>query len=496
MSAALILTCVIAYSVLLFFITWITSRGATNESYFVGNRSSKWYLVAYGMIGASLSGVTFISVPGAVLGSQFSYLQVILGYLLGYLVIAYVLLPVYYRLQLTSIYSYLDGRFGRYSYRTGAFFFILSRTFGAAFRLYIVVNVLQTFVFDDMGVPFYLTVFVFIVLILLFTYQGGVKTIVYTDTLQTTFMLVSVVLSIIFIMQAMHLDLSSLAQKISGSSYSKVFFGDWQPKTFFPKQFFGGMFIAIAMTGLDQEMMQKNISCKTLKDAQKNVITFSGVLLIVNILFLVLGALLYLYAQESNIALLTDAGGKVVTDSVFPTIALKHFGTVSGIFFIIGLISAAYPSADGALTALTAVFCLDFLGLNDDRGRSEEEKKKIRQRVHFGFAGLLLLVIVMFKMINNDAVITNLFTWAGYTYGPLLGLYAFGLFTTRKPMDRIVPVICILSPLICILLNENAAQLFHGYKFGFEMILLNGAITFLGLFLISKKQEEESSQKL
>lgn len=495
MSSSLILICVVAYTILLFGVTWFTARGANNESYYVGNRSSKWYLVAYGMIGASLSGVTFISVPGAVVSSQFGYLQVVLGYLLGYLVIAFVLLPLYYRLQLTSIYSYLKTRFGTSSYRTGAFFFLISRTVGAAFRLYIVVNVLQLFVFDALGVPFYITVAIFIALILLFTYQGGVKTIIYTDTLQTTFMLVSVVLSIVFIMQALNLNLSDLFHELHKSNYSKVFFGDWQQKTFFPKQFFGGMFIAIAMTGLDQEMMQKNISCKTLKDAQKNVLSFSVVMMIVNVLFLVLGVLLYLYADHAHLNLLSDANGKVISDAVFPTIALHYFGPVSGVFFIIGLISAAYPSADGALTALTSVFCLDFLGLKDEKRYTEQQEKSIRQRVHIGFAVVLLLVIVVFKLVNNDAVINNLFTWAGYTYGPLLGLYSFGLFTKRQPSDKWVPLICLLSPVFCILLNDYSVQLFNGYKFGFEMLFVNGLLTFLGLYAISTAKAEQPSIK-
>ena len=489
MSSAIILTCVIAYSVLLFGVTWWTSRGATNESYYVGNRSSKWYLVAYGMIGASLSGVTFISVPGTVGVEQFAYLQVVLGYLLGYLVIAYILLPLYYRLNLTSIYTYLQQRFGHYAYKTGAFFFILSRTVGAAFRLYIVVNVLQTFVFKDMHVPFFVTVAVFIALILLYTFQGGVKTIVYTDTLQTTFMLLSVVLSIYFITEELHIGAGDILDRISSNGYGKVFFtDDWKAKMFFPKQFFGGMFIAIAMTGLDQEMMQKNISCKTLKEAQKNVITFSSVMLVVNILFLVLGALLYIYAKDTNLALLTNEKGKIVSDAVFPTIALHYFGTVSGIFFIIGLISAAYPSADGALTALTSVFCLDFLGLKDNQDKTEEEKKKIRYRVHFSFAAILLVVIVIFKLVNDDAVITKLFSWATYTYGPLLGLYAYGLFTKRAVKDKLVPWVCVISPVICILLNTYSAVLLNGYAFGFEMIIVNGLFTFLGLGLISKKE--------
>lgn len=487
MSSTVILICVLLYSLLLFAITWWTSRGANNESYYVGNRSSKWYLVAYGMIGASLSGVTFISVPGAVGTSQFGYLQVVLGYLVGYGVIAFVLLPLYYRLHLTSIYSYLKQRFGEYSYKTGAFFFIISRVVGAAFRMYIVVNVLQVFVFDEMGVPFFVTVSVFIVLILLYTYQGGVKTIVYTDTLQTTFMLLSVVLSIVFITQEMHIGVVEMYDKVAHSQYSQTFFGDWHTKSFFPKQFFGGMFIAIAMTGLDQEMMQKNISCKTLKDAQKNVITFSSVMLVVNVLFLFLGALLYIYANETSIPLLADAKGKIVSDNVFPNIALHHFGSVSAIFFIIGLISAAYPSADGALTALTSVFCLDFLGLKENNEKTEQEKIRIRQRVHISFAAILFLVIVIFKLVNNDAVINNLFTWAGYTYGPLLGLYSFGLFTKKGVYDRFVPLICILAPVICIFINEYSKELFNGYKFGFEMIILNGILTFAGLWIISKK---------
>ncbi len=493
MSSTIILTCVIAYSILLFGVTWYTSRGATNESYYVGNRSSKWYLVAYGMIGASLSGVTFISVPGAVGLAQFSYLQVVLGYMLGYLVIAYVLLPVYYRLNLTSIYTYLQQRFGHYSYKTGALFFILSRTVGAAFRVYIVVNVLQTFVFDAMNIPFFVTVGVFILLILLYTYQGGVKTIVYTDTLQTTFMLLSVILSIYFVMKELHLDVGDVYARISESEYGKIFFtGDWKIKTFFPKQFFGGMFIAIAMTGLDQEMMQKNISCKSLGDAQKNVLTFSSIMLIVNVLFLVLGALLYIYVNETHIPLIYDSAGKIISDDVFPTIALHYFGTVSGIFFIIGLISAAYPSADGALTALTSVFCIDFLGLKEDTGKTEEEKTKIRYLVHFSFAGILLLVIVLFKLVNNDAVINNLFTWAGYTYGPLLGLYFFGLFTKKQVKDKWVPLVCILSPILCILLNAYSESLFGGYRFGFEMLIVNGFITSIGLALIAKKGESST----
>lgn len=487
MTSNLILICVISYSVLLFAVTWYTSRGANNESFFVGNRSSKWYLVAYGMIGASLSGVTFISVPGAVGIAQFGYFQVVMGYLIGYFVIAFVLLPLYYRLNLTSIYTYLLQRFGNSSYKTGAFFFILSRTVGAAFRLYIVVNVLQTFVFDDLGVPFFVTVSIFIALILLYTYQGGVKTIVYTDTLQTTFMLLSVILSVVFIMKQMDLNFGEVYDKIANSQYSQVVFSDWKLKSFFPKQFFGGMFIAIAMTGLDQEMMQKNISCKNVGEAKKNVLTFSFVLLLVNVLFLILGALLYIYVNESSIPLMVGVDGKIISDNVFPTIALNYLGPFSAVFFIIGLISAAYPSADGALTALTSVFCIDFLGLKEMQNKTEAEKTKIRHTVHIGFAFLLLSVILVFKLINNDAVINNLFTWASYTYGPLLGLYSFGLLTKRKVRDNFVPIICLLSPIICYILNIYSVQLFNGYQFNFEILIVNGLLTFVGLLLISKK---------
>lgn len=481
MNSTYILICVAVYSAVLFFVTWLTSRGATNETYFVGNRSSRWYVVAYGMIGASLSGVTFISVPGAVGAAQWGYMQVVFGYLLGYAVIAYVLLPLYYKMNLTSIYTYLQQRLGFWAYKTGAFYFILSRTIGASFRLYIVVNVLQKFIFDDMGVPFFVTTGVFILLILLYTYQGGVKTIVWTDTLQTTFMLLAVVLSIVFIAQDLNLGFGDMISKVANGNYSQLFFTDWQPKTFFPKQFFGGMFIAIAMTGLDQEMMQKNISCRTLGEAQKNVITFSIILVVVNAMFLALGSLLYEYAIAKGFTLPDKS------DDLFPTIALNYLGPISAIFFIIGLISAAYPSADGALTALTASFCIDFLGFNDNKTRTEESKKRLRQIVHISFAVLMLLVIVVFRIINDDAVINKLFTVAGYTYGPLLGLFAFGVLTKKQVTNNLVLPVCLASPVVCYILNEFSTEWLNGYKFGFELLILNGLITFVGLALTAKK---------
>ncbi|MBA3648967.1 MAG: sodium:solute symporter [Chitinophagales bacterium] len=482
MSSAVIFSCIILYSVVLFAITFFTSRKADNASYFIGNKSSPWYVVAYGMIGASLSGVTFMSVPGAVYTTQFSYLQVVLGYLVGYAIIALVLMPVYYRLNLTSIYTYLDHRFGSVSYRTGSLFFILSRTIGAAFRMYIVVNVLQTFVFEGWHVPFAVTVLTFIVLILLYTFKGGVKTIIWTDTLQTTFMLVAMLFTIVFIAQQLNLDFLSLIEKIHGADYSKIFVSDVKSPNFFIKNFLGGAAISVAMTGLDQEMMQKNLSCRNIREAQKNMFTFSMILVLVNTLFLILGAILIFYASEKGIEI-----NPLHTDDLFPTVALHFLTPIAGLIFILGLISAAYPSADGALTALTTAFCFDFLGIHKNTRLTPERRLNIRYAVHIAFAIVLLITIVGFRLINNDAVIRNLFRVASYTYGPLLGLYSFGFFTTRKLMEPFVWMVCILSPVACYFLSEYSPTIFNGYRFGFELLIVNGLFTFLGLFLISKK---------
>jgi Na+/proline symporter len=481
MSSTLILTCVLAYSALLFFVVWLTSRKADNESYFIGNRSSKWYVVAYGMIGASLSGVTFMSVPGWVGATQFSYMMVVFGYFAGYLVVATILLPLYYRLHLTSIYSYLQTRFGFHSYKTGSLFFILSRTIGSALRLYIVINVLQTFVFDQWGISFWFTTAAFISLILLYTYKGGVKTIIWTDTLQTTFMLAALVLSIILIAKQLGLSADDIFQNVVNGDYSRMIITDINAKNYFLKHFFGGMFITIAMTGLDQEMMQKNISVKTLGGSKKNMIWFSIVLVFINFLFLSLGVMLYLYAKSRNMAI------PVLSDDLFPTIALGYLGTVSAMFFIIGLISAAYPSADGALTALTSSFCLDILGIRRNENLDEEQRKKIRYIVHFSFAVLLFLVIGIFRIINDRAVIDKVLTIASYTYGPLLGLFTFGIFSKRMPTDRFVPIVCILAPMFCYWLNEKSVIIFNGYKFGYELLIVNGFLTVLGLMAISRK---------
>jgi solute:Na+ symporter, SSS family len=480
MSPFCVLSVFLAYTALVFLITWITSRKANNQTFFIGNKVSPWFVVAYGMIGASLSGITFMSVPGWVKDTQFSYMMVVFGYLFGYMLIATVLLPLYYRLNLTSIYSYLEKRFGFWTYKTGAGFFLISRILGASLRMFLVVNVLQVFVFDVWNIPFWMNVVLFILLILLYTLKGGIKTIVWTDTLQTTFMLLAVVLSIIFISKSLHLNFSQLFAKIWHSDFSKIIITDWHSKRHFMKQFFSGMFITIVMTGLDQEMMQKNLSCRNLKDAQTNMFTFSFTLIFVNFLFLMLGAVLLLYAQVNSINVL-------LTDNLFPTIAVKYLGPVAGLVFLIGLISAAYPSADGALTSLTTIFCIDFLNFNANSGLSEKEKIRIRYLVHFSIATLFLFVILAFRALNNKAVIDNLFTIAGYTYGPLLGFFSFGIFTKKQVKDNWVPFIALFSPVLCYIINIYSKQLLFGYVFGYELLILNGLLTFLGLLIVSKK---------
>jgi SSS family solute:Na+ symporter len=483
MSPFLILSIFLLYTGLLFLVTYFTARRADSHSFFLGNKISPWFVVAYGMIGASLSGVTFMSVPGWVKETQFSYMVVVFGYLFGYFVIALVLLPLYYRLKLTSIYSYLEQRFGFWSYKTGAGFFILSRTLGASLRMFLVINVLQVFVFDAWHVPFWINVLIFIVLIILYTLKGGIRTIVWTDTLQTTFMLLAVVLSIISISRELGKPVADLIPVIKTEGISRMFITDWHHERFFLKQFFSGMFITIVMTGLDQEMMQKNLSCRNIREAQKNMFTFSGILVFVNLLFLFLGAILLIYSQNRGVVV--DS-----TDDLFPAIALKFLSPVAGLVFLIGLISAAFPSADGALTSLTTSFSIDFLSLDRKSGMTEKARTRIRYAVHITIAFIFFISILVFKKLNNKAVIDNLFTIAGYTYGPLLGLYSFGLFTGRKANDKITPYIAVLSPVICYLLSRYSVELFNGYKFGFELLLLNGFITFLGLWFFSRKGDK------
>ncbi len=468
LSPTLMLSIIAAYFLVLVLISYFTGKSDSNSSFFIGDKSSPWYVVAFGMIGASLSGVTFISVPGWVATSEFSYMQMVLGYLLGYLVIATVLIPMYYRMNLTSIYGYLKERFGNSSYKTGASFFLLSRVIGASFRLYLVANVLQMAIFDAWGVPFELTVVVTILLIWVYTFRSGIKTIIWTDTLQTLFMLVAVGLSVYLISEDMNLSFASLVSTIEQSDYSQIFF--WEGKQHFVRQFLAGAFMAIVMTGLDQDMMQKNLSCKSLGDAQKNMFWFSIVLVFVNLLFLSLGALLYLYAENHGVAFSK-------ADDLFAAVALSgNLGVGVGVLFILGLIAAAYSSADSALASLTTSFCIDILGFSEDTGAKEVRQRKF---VHFGFSLVLVVVIVIFKAINDDSVIASLFKVASYTYGPLLGMYAFGLFTKLNVKDNYVPVVAVLSPVLAYVL-----QLF--IPFGFELLIVNGAITFMGFYLLRK----------
>ncbi len=507
MSPVTLFSFVFGYFLLLLVVAWYTSRNANNDSFFIGNKNSNWMLVAFGMVGTSLSGVTFVSVPGTVGTAGFGYYQVVLGYFIGYFVIAFVLLPMYYRMNLTSIYRFLEDRFGVVSYKTGALFFIISRTLGATARMYLVINVLQLFILDQMGVPFILTAFVMLLLILLYTFEGGVKTIVYTDTLQTSFMLGGLVLCIIAIMQKMDLGITDTFTLLSQEGYTRIFNTDVNSSGFFLKQILGGAFITITMTGLDQEMMQKNISVKRLVDSQKNVLTLATVLLIVNVLFLMLGGLLSLYASQNNLAFSGD--------DLFPSIALGNYLSAGmGVIFIIALVSALFPSADGALTAMTSSFCIDMLGMQKDTLSTDAKKRQVRLGVHLSFAMLFFLCVLVFKWIDDKSIIDVILKLAGYTYGPLLGMFAFGMFTKRIVKDKWVIWVCLASPVLVLgidLINNAewfvakltmdgsmaeglvslSERVFSGFKIGIEILIINGLLTFAGLFIISTDQKPE-----
>ncbi len=479
MQPSHILLLIAAYFGVLILISYFTGKNADNDAFFKANRQSPWYVVAFGMIGASLSGVTFISVPGWIEASQFSYMQVVFGYILGYAIIGTVLLPLYYKLNLTSIYTYLDERFGNYSYKTGASFFLLSRVVGASFRLFLVANVLQAILFDALGVPFWVTVILTILLIWLYTFKSGIKTIVWTDTLQTLFMLIAVGVAIYYVSDDLGITGSNLLGHVLDSDLSKMFFfEDFKSANYFWKQFFSGAFIAIVMTGLDQDMMQKNLTCRSLKDAQKNMFWFTIVLTIVNFIFLGLGLLLTQYASQNGI----DAH----KDQLFPVIATQSgLGFGIAIFFVLGLIAAAYSSADSALTSLTTSFSIDILDI--EKKYSATEQVKTRKKIHVLFSFVLVLVIIAFKyIIKDESVIAKLFVFAGYTYGPLLGLYAFGLFTKLKVKDNLVPIVAIISPILSYIISDNSA-IWFGFEFGFFILILNGFLTFLGLILIRRK---------
>jgi Na+/proline symporter len=498
MSPAVLFAFVIGYFLLLLIVAWYTSRGSNNESFFIGNKKSNWMLVAFGMIGTSLSGVTFVSVPGGVGTGNFYYFQVVLGYLLGYIVIAFVLLPLYYKMNLTSIYTYLETRFGVNAHKVGASFFILSRVVGATARLYLVINVLQIFILNKLGIPFVATTFVILLMILLYTFEGGVKTIIYTDTLQTSGMLLGLVVCIFVIIKSLGTDFSGALQLMNDNGYTKIFNTDVKAGSYFMKHILGGMFIAIAMTGLDQEMMQKNISVGNVKDSQKNMMSFTAVLMLVNFLFLFLGGILYLYAKKMNIT--------AAPDDLFPTIALSDaFSGTIGVLFIVALISALFPSVDGAITSLTSCFCLDILGIGKSSA-DEASKKKTRMKVHVSFAVLFFLMVLIFKAVNDKLIIDFILKFAGVTYGPLLGLFAFGILTKKSLNNNLIWTVCIVAPLlamgmdmlsspewyekklhISLGLTDLSTAIFNGYKIGNELILINGMLTFMGLLIISKK---------
>lgn len=494
MSPALLFSFVIGYFVLLLVVAYFTSRNANNESFFIGNKSSNWMLVAFGMIGTSLSGVTFVSVPGAVgkpLGSgfeAFTYFQVVIGYVIGYFVIAFVLLPLYYRLNLTSIYTYLQKRLGFVSYKTGASFFILSRTLGATARLYLVVAILQDAILASFGVPFWVTTLIILLMILLYTYEGGVKTIVWTDTLQTTGMLVGLVICVVYILSSLGMGFSEGLNALGERGFTNVFVFDPSSRLFFLKQVLAGAFITITMTGMDQEMMQKNISVRRLKDSQKNMITFSLIQAAVVLLFLFLGGLLYLYASANGV----DAAA----DKLFPTIALgEGVPAIISVIFIIALISALFPSADGAITALTSSFCIDILGLKRREDLDGKQKERTRKSVHLVFAAIFLLFVMVFKWVNSSSMIGVILKVAAYTYGPLLGLFAFGILTRRQVADRYVPIIAVAAPVLCFFLDMFQKQLFGSFEIGLELIIINGALTFFGLLAISKPKVETEPVK-
>ena len=477
MSPILVFSIIAGYFALLLGISYFTSKNADNATFFTANRKSPWFLVAFGMVGATLSGVTFISVPGEVGNSDWTYLQFVMGNMVGYAVIALVLIPLFYRLRLVSIYEYLNNRFGKSSYLTGSSFFLISQTIGASFRLFLAALVLQIAFFDAFGIPFYVTVFTTIALIWLYTYRGGIKTIVWTDTLQTTFLLLAVVISMFIVVDHLDLTVPGVFTVVVESEMSEVFEWDWRSDRNFFKTFLAGIFITIAMNGLDQNVMQKNLTIRKTSDAQKNILWFSITFFFATVLFLALGVLLYKYAIVQQITLPES------TDDLYPLLALNHFGVAAGIVFLLGIVAAAFSSADSALTALTTSFCVDIL---DVPKKKLEGQKKTRLIVHVGFTLVMFAVIIIFSELNDSSVVNAVFKVAGFTYGPLLGLFAFGLLSNWQVRDKLVPVICVLSPIICVILDVNSTAWFNGYKFGFEILLVNAAITCTGLFLLKK----------
>lgn len=479
MSPIILLSIIIVYFALLLWVAYKTGKGSDNESFFIGNRKSNWMLVAFGMIGTSLSGVTFVSVPGAVGNDKFSYLQITLGYLIGYIVVAYVLLPLYYRLKLTSIYGYLQQRMGQLSYKSGAWIFIVSRLVGATARLYLVVNILQLSILDSLGVPFIVTTLIILGMIILYTYEGGVKTIVWTDTLQTSCMLLGLIICTVYMLNHLGLNVGESFAAMNEKGYTKIFDFDPNEKSFFIKQILAGAFITITMTGIDQEMMQKSLSVTRLKDSQKNMVTLGFILLGVISLFLYMGGLLHLYGAEESV---TSAG-----DQLFPDIALNHMPPFISIIFIIALISALFPSADGAMTALTSSLCIDIFGMREKTHWDNGKKEKFRKNIHLLVALSFLIMVIIFKVINDNSMIGLILKLAGFTYGPLLGLFAFGIFTKYKVKDNLVPFVCIAAPVISFFIDKYQETLFGEFKIGLELLIINGLLTFIGLWMIKRK---------
>lgn len=492
LSPQLILFILIGYFLMLIFISYLTSKGSSdNHSFFMAKRQSPWYLIAIGMIGTSISGVTFISVPGWVEARSMSYMQTVFGFLLGYTVISFVLMPMYYKLNLISIYTYLEKRFGTASYKTGSAFFLLSRTIGSGFRLYLAAMVMHQFVTSPFGIPFWLTVAITIGLIWSYTFRGGVKTIIWTDLIQTLCLITTLVMTLYVVGDRLGLGLDGIIRTVTESPKSQVFFFEngWSDAKNFFKQFLAGASICIVMSGLDQDIMQKNLTVKTLRGAQINMMSYGALLAFINLLFLVLGILLFMYAKQNNIAI-PIVNGTPRTDLLFPTIALNYSTPFIGVLFFLGLLASTYASADSALTALTTAFCIDFLGFQK-KETQEEKTHTTRTLVHLGFSVLLFFIIILFYIINDSSVIEAIYKAAGYTYGPLLGLFAFGFLTKKKIRDHLAPYICIASPILTYIMNENSVAWFNGYKFDFEILILNGLITFVGLWAISTNEKLE-----
>ncbi|MDR0745683.1 MAG: sodium:solute symporter [Mediterranea sp.] len=495
MNPVSVLITIATYFVILFLVSYIAGRKADNEGFFVGNRKSSWYVVAFAMIGSSISGVTYVSVPGMVAVSGFSYLQMVLGFVAGQFLIAFVLVPLFYRMNLVSIYEYLEDQFGISSYKTGAWFFFISKMLGAAVRLFLVCLTLQLLVFAPLNLPFILNVIVTVALVWLYTFQGGVKSLIWTDSLKTFCLVVSVVLCIYFIASDLDLSFSGMMTTIKDSDLSRMFyFDDVNDKRYFFKQFFAGMFTMIAMTGLDQDMMQRNLSCKNFKDSQKNMITSGISQFFVILLFLMLGVLLYMYGGQHSLFTPQDMVlGDMSSDEVFPSIATSsYFPMIVGILFIIGLISSAYSAAGSALTALTTSFTVDVLGI---KNKKEEYVVKLRKRVHFGMAVIMGVVIIVFNLLNDTSVIDAVYTLASYTYGPILGLFAFGIFMKKPVRDKFVPLVAILSPFLCLILQKNSKAWFGGYEFSYELLILNALFTFVGLCLLITSPQPSPKEK-